>query len=362
MQAISLHPQRRLIVSKQIVLCVLMVLSALIPALALPLAMLMPLFSCPLIRGKEQWLAYASLPVPALLSLLYGAHPVYALGLLLAAGLPVTVTALLRKEEIGKPRIFFVYTFTAAISAAVALLGITLQGGEGLPQLAAREAVAFVMQHPQRTQLFYQALSTGLLPIPEGYSNVTLLNLVLDPVFISELKLALHTRVLQFVQSSLPSVFTNACIVLGLFTGLRVQRLRNAFLLVDREEPKKIRVAVTPGFSMLKIPQNWHWVMLLFMLTYFFSLGAKGVLLILTGILYSTFETVYRLQGAALVCGWIIKRDADRRILAGIIAALLYLLLPTVLFIIGCFERLFSFRKPTEDDNQDSDNHEEEEP
>lgn len=362
MQAISLHPQRRLIVVKQIVLCALALLTAVIPVLCLPVALLMPLFACPLISGKEQWTAYATAAVPAIAALLYGGQPVYALGILLAALLPVVLTAVLGKKKTGNPSVFFVYTFCAALAAAVALLGISTGGGKQLSELAADRAVSFVMEHPQRTQLLHQALATGMLPVPAGYSRITLFNLLLDPLFLNELRLSLHSRVAQLVNDLLPTLFAHGSIILGLFTGLRVQRMRNAVLLVNKDEPGKVCIAVTPGFSMLRIPEKWHIVLLLFMLQFLFAVGAQGTFRLLSMLLYQTFVALYQLQGAAVICGRIAKDDADRKPLAGVVAAALYLFMPLVLFIVGCWEKLFSFRRHTEDDNHETDNHEEEEP
>lgn len=362
MQAISLNPQHRLIVSKQIMLCVLALLTAVVPILCLPVAMIMPLFSCPLVRGKEQWTAYSTAPLPALSALLYGGHPVYAGGVLLAALLPVVITAALGKERTGTPTVFFIYTMCAAAAAAVALSGIRAGSGLALPELAAKHVVSFVMEHPKRAQLLYQAMAAKLLPIPAGYNNITIFTLLFDPVFLNELKQALTTRVEELVNGYLPALLANGSIILGLFTGLRVQRLRNAVLIVNKDNPQKICVAVTPGFSMLRIPNSWHPVLLLFMLIRYFALSTKGIFPVMAMLCYYTFETVYQLQGAAVLCDRLIKKDSDRRIFAGIAAAALYVLVPFVLFIIGCFDRLFSFRRHTEDDNQETDNHEEEEP
>lgn len=365
MQAISLHPQHRLIVSKQIALFVLVVLVAVFPALGLPLAMLMPLFSCPLIGGKEQWTAYVTAPLPALIILLYRLPVGYAAGILLAAALPVAATAVLGKERTGTPWVFLVYTLLAALSAALALLGLNTQGlalGEGLASMLADRVVDAVMKHPKRIQLMYQAMVGGLLPVPEGYTRITLLTLMMDPVFLNETKLAMHSRVMQLVEIQLPALLVSGSMILGLFTGLRVQRLRNAVLLLDRSQPKVVRVALTPTFSMLKIPRSWHISIGLFLLVYLFSGGATGVFRIMIDLMYHAFVAVYQLQGAAVVCALMMKRNSERRVLGGILAAVLYLLLPFALFMLGCFERMFPFRKHTEDDNDESEEHKEEEP
>lgn len=365
MQAISLHPQHRLIVSKQIALFVLVVLVAAFPAFSLPLAMLMPLFSCPLIGGKEQWMAYVTAPLPALLVLLHRMPIGYAAGVCMVALLPVMATAYLGKERTGNPLVFGVYTLIAALSAAVALFGLNTAApfkSAGLAAVLADGVTEAVMKHPQRSQLLYQAMASGLLPVPAGYTRVTLLTLVLDPVFLKELELAMHSRVLEMTETRLPALLVSGSMVLGLFTGLRVQRLRNAVVLLDRSQPKVVRVALTPTFSMLKIPAGWHLVLGLFLLVYIFSAGATGVFRLVTDLMYHAFNTVYQLQGAAVICSLVMRNHSERRWLAGILAAMLYVMLPTALFMLGCFERLFSFRKQTEDDNDDPESDKEDEP
>ena len=362
MQAVNLHPQRRMIVSKQIVLFVLAVLCIAVPALCLPVALCMPLFSCPLIRGKEQWSAYVTAPVPALVALLDKGHPVYALGIALAALLPVAATAILSKEKTGTPVIFYVYAFLCALSGALALYGIYLQSGLWLPELAGAKAVEFVMHHPQRAQLLHQAMLSELLPVPAGYTKVSILSYYLDPIFLRQMMLALESRVVQWVYKLLPMLLINASIILGLFTGLRVQRLRNAFLLVDKDKPGKVCIAMTPPFSQLNLPRKWRWAILAFLLVQLFLGGAEGVWAILSLLLGYTAETLLQLQGAAMVCSWLMKSDPDRRNMAGWVAAALYLLLPIALLVLGCFDNLSAFRRHTEDDNEESDHHKEEKP
>ena len=53
MQAVNLHPQRRMIVSKQIVLFVLAVLCIAVPELCLPVALCMPLRRLDIVTAAE---------------------------------------------------------------------------------------------------------------------------------------------------------------------------------------------------------------------------------------------------------------------------------------------------------------------
>lgn len=364
MQIVSLRPHRRVIVSKQIALAVLVVLIAVFPVLSLPLAAVMPLFSCPLMKGKERWTALLTAPLPALSVLLYRYPATYAAALLAVTALPLLIANRMNGKESAAANSLLLYAAVMTLTISGALLGLSpLYEGSSLPEYLAEVADRWLMEHPQRPSLLYQAMSTGLLPVPEGYSKVTLLTLMLDPVFLQQLRLELRTRVMQLAASLIPSLVVQGGIIIGLFTGLRVQKLRNAYLLVDKADPHKVRIALTPSFSMLRIPERWHWLMFLFLIAYMLFFSSDGLLFRTVQLMYITFETLYQLQGAAVVCAWVLQRNEERRTLAGLLAAGLYLTVPTVLFLLGCFHYLFPSRSHTEDDNNDErENHKEEEP
>lgn len=364
MQIVSLRPQRRVIVSKQIALPLLVLLIAVFPVLSLPLAAVMPLFSCPLMKGRERWIALLTAPLPALIALLYRCPAGYGIGLLLVTSLPMLLAWRLDGRESMAAKSLLLYPAVMALTISGALLGLwPLYQEAGLPAWIADLVTGWIMKHPQRTQYLYQALSTGLLPVPEGFSNFTLLTLTINPVFLHQLELEMHSRILSLIRSAIPSLVVQGSIITGLFTALRVQKLRNAYLLVDRKNPQKVRIALTPSFSMLRLPERWYWMLFLFLLAYLLFAGSGGVPAIVAGLMYHTFDTLYQLQGAAVLCAWIMHHNEERRVLAGILAAALYLFLPMALFLLGCFHYLFPSRSHTEDDNNDErENHKEEEP
>ena len=366
MQAISLRPQKRLIVSKRIALYLLVVLIAFVPALSLPLTMVMPLFLCPLMWDKDhRWIALLTLPMPALAVYLHGYHPAYAIALLLVVGAPTFAAY----REYASGRILKdweqVYMMTVLCSTGLAICALCMdqwQTGVGLAEYVAGQVEQLVMHHPNRTKLLYQIISTGLLPVPEGYNQVTLLNLTLDPVFLSEVRLMLRSRVMQAVEESLPSLLMQSGIIIGLFIHLRILRMWGSYLLMDKEEPEKIRVAMAPSFATFRLSERVRWVLMLFCLFYFVVAGSKGFVLRLAQVLYYTFETLIKLQGGAALCNLFTRKNADRRVLAGIAVAVLYLALPFGLFLIGCFENVLPFREQTEDDKNEREKNEEEEP
>lgn len=365
MQAISLRPQQRLLVNKRIALYMLVALIGLVPALSLPLTMLLPLFICPLIKGSKKWIAWLAIPLPSAIVLLHGYQPAYAVSLLLLAGAPALVTWLMKAKAYGRPESMLVYIAVAALTLGLSLWTLYLdawQNGTGMAAFLSELLDQWLMMHPQRTELIYRALSAGLLPLPEGYQQVTLLNLTLDPVFLGEIRLMLKTRVAYLVEMKLPTLFVQVSIILGVFINLRIQRMWGSYLLLDKEAPNKVSIALAPSFSRLRMPGNWRIVLLLFCLSYFFMIGTQGFVWRLAQLAYATFETAYQLQGAAVVCSLIMGGKQEKRVLAGIVAGLLFVALPFAAFLAGCFENMFSFRSRVEDDKNEREKNEEEEP
>ncbi len=368
MQAISLRPQQRLIVQKRIAVYALAALTALVPEMSLPLTMLLALFSCPLMKADKRWITFIALPIPAVVSYLNGPsfqHFQYAFGLLMLAVLPACAAWLLPMKAIGEQKGFCIFLLSLVIPLAVALSGLCV-GEEGqfvsLTTSLADRVEQWVMGHSQRTQLLYQAMATGVLPVPEGYERVTLLQLTLDPVFLREVRLMLRTRVMHLVETLLPSLFIQSCIIVSVFIGLRIQRMWGAFLVMNKNEPQKISVAMAPTYSRLRLANSDQVLMGLFLIFYLFFGASEGFMRILAQLMYHTFETAYQLLGGAIVCSLIMRKDQERRIFAGIVTAFLYLTLPLLLFVLGCFENMFSFRSKVEDDNEERENNEEEEP
>ncbi len=363
MQAIALRPQRRVLVSKQIALFVLAALIAAFPMVSLPLAMVMPLCSCPLIKGKEQWTAFVTAPLPALAVALRGYPIPYAVSLLPVVLVPLLLTLRLKPKDGAKLEVFLTFILAAALTLGLSLATIGLEAaksGLNLPGYLAQLVSRFVMDHPQRTQLLYQALSSGFLPLPEGYDQVSMLTFTLDAHFLKQVELSLNSRLVALVHSDQPALDAEGTIIVGMFTVFRVQKLRNAYLLMDKEQPNQVRIARTPSFSMLVTPPHWSAVSLIFLVFSLLFFTSGGVLGRAAQLMYTTFTTVYQLIGAAAICTLMMHEKEERRVLAGIVATVLYLLLPFALFFLGSAHDAFHFH--SQKDKNHSEDHKEEEP
>ena len=92
MDGIAVKPRHAQIMVNVIALGVVSGLCLAVPALGLLCAMLAPLFSCPLVRHREEWLSWAASAVPAACWLIAGYDPAVGAALLLPSLLPLIAT------------------------------------------------------------------------------------------------------------------------------------------------------------------------------------------------------------------------------------------------------------------------------
>ena len=354
MQAIALRPQRGQITGNLagLALCVLGML--VFPVACIPLALLLPLFACPLIGHKTQWASFLSAAAPSLISLANGMDFLYCLSLLAICGLPLAATELLRPGKKGASPLAFLFHIAAYAAAltAVSFCASRVLGGD-LSAGLADALVSRVEASPRVGVTLYQLAASGLIGVPKAYQRAEMLVFALDPALIRQLLMSLRlTLNLSFAQL-LPSLFVQACIIGGLFTALRVQRLQHSYLLVSgQQNPKavgeRVRVAIPPGFSMLQLPPPLRWPV---------SLIGLGALLCamtpgsfaqeLSLLLYTAFVCVFQLIGAAVAICLLSARHPDRKALYGVLAGFIYIFFPIVLFLIGVLDPVLHFRSKT---------------
>ena len=228
-----------------------------------------------------------------------------------------------------------------ALAAAHALgAGIA----EGLAQLLAAQVEA----SDQPGLLLYRFAAAGLLAVPDGYSGALPLFL-LDPAVVRQMLLSLRLNVALMLENLLPWLFVQACLLGGLFTALRVQRMRCAVLVVgpDPEHPgeRKARVVSPPGFRLMVIPSRLRWVLFLMALASLLLIGAQARLAQTLGLLfYATFSCAFQLAGAAVLVCMLSAHTPGRAALYGALSAVLYALFPVALFFIDVADQALHFR------------------
>ncbi|NLO86786.1 MAG: hypothetical protein GX096_15365 [Clostridiales bacterium] len=352
MQAVSIKPQQKQITGKVIALAICGFLMISNPLLCLPIGIIMPLFACPLLGTKHQWAAFVSIALPPIISLIYGSHTLFSISLIALCGLPLVATAILRSDKKPPTPITFLYYISAYALALLLVATCSSYALGGSISLGLAEYITTAVKNSSdSTNLLVQLISWGFISVPAGYQKVTALTFLLDVSFVRQLYLSLQLTLEILFTSTLPYAYVYACIIGGLFTALRVQKMHHSFLLVDTPDPAKsterhVQIAISPGFSMLQLSQKTNWViMCIGLVSLFFLSAASGTVqyelrLLCAGV----FKCVYQLLGAAVAIGILSAHHSERKDFYGILVAALFVLIPTVLYMIGLFDPVFHFR------------------
>lgn len=351
MQSVPIKPKPRQIkalVSGLILLCVLMLL---FPPLCAPLALVLPLLCCLLEGKKAEPAAWMACAMPTVSSLLAGYDELYAFSLLTAGVTAMLITRLVPPVKRAGLKGVVWYTSGVALSATlIAAAAVHMLGGplwKAIPALM----IHTIESSDKAGLLLYQMGVSGFLRMPEGYASSNALMHVFEPAFVHQMSLSLRLTLETAFFDLVPAALVQASLIVGLFTALRVQRFGGMILLVETKNPsnKKTHVAIPPGFSLVTLPNSARWPVL--------GMAAAALFLLTSGSTFSqtlgtmcftVFETVYTLIGAAVFIWVFASKNPDRKTLFGVIAALLYVMAPFVLFLIGLTDQTFHYRsKPS---------------
>ena len=281
--------------------------------------------------------------------MLYRFDPLYSLSLLLPGTLPMALTLWLKaRKKLAAPLSIGLYIGAYAASLTLVTLAAAHALGAGIAEGLAQLLAAQVEASDQPGLLLYRFAAAGLLAVPDGYSGALPLFL-LDPAVVRQMLLSLRLNVALMLENLLPWLFVQACLLGGLFTALRVQRMRCAVLVggPDPEHPgeRKARVVSPPGFRLMVIPPRLRWVLFLMALASLLLIGAQARLAQTLGLLfYATFSCAFQLAGAAVLVCMLSAHTPGRAALYGALSAVLYALFPVALFFIGVADQALHFR------------------
>ena len=347
MERVAIKPGRAQLHALVLGLCAVCIAMVILPAFCAPLSLLMPLLACPLVGRREEPLVYVAAAMPAVVSLMAGYETVYSLSLLTVGGFALLVTKLLPpKNRVGMQGILWYMMAVAASLVLIAACAARMLGGP-LWQSLAELMADVISRHEQSALLLYRFAASGLISVPEGYAGNALLSQLFNPLVVRQMLLSFKLTIGNLLFDLLPSFFVQASMMVGLFTALRVQRMNGVILVVEAQTPahKKARVAVPPGFRLLTLPPRARWPITLMAVAALFLLSAAAPVAQIVGQLcYTTFETVFMLVGAAVIVGVFSSKNPERKRLYGLLAALLYMMAPFILFLIGLSDQTFHYR------------------
>ncbi len=358
MQPPEIRPQRAQLTAAMLGLGLLTAVMAVYPFTCVIGTLVVPLLACPLVGRKQQWAAWLAAIAPAVISLLAGIDPLYGVSLALP-GLCTMVAALWLKrgKRLAAP-IAILYEI-AAYAFSLLCIVICAQaalGGPIAPSLT--ELLAERIQSSQQPGLvLYRFAAAGLIAVPEGYQRASLLSFALDPVLIRQLLLSFRLTAEGLIASTLPSLFVQACMLGGLFTALRCQRLNCMVLLVEQgpsPSQRRTRIMHPPGFRLLRLPPKTGWVPGVMGLASLVLLSTGSALAHTLGqLFYAAFTCTFQVLGAAVMVCLFSARKPERAPLFGVLAGAAYVLLPLALFFTGVADQTGHLRaKWLEQSNQ----------
>ncbi len=349
MQTVALKPKRAEWTAMLVGLLILCVMMLMVPALCVPLGLAVPLLACPLVGRKEEPVAWISAAVPAAASLMAGYDALYAASLLLIGFLPLLITRLVpikrRPGAIG----MLMYMAAMAFSVTIVLTMASHMLGGPLDESLAQAFVDWVDQAENKQMMLRQFAANGLISIPEGYIEQGTLRPLMEAAYSRQMLMSLRLTMEMLLMQSLPSLVVRSCLIVGVFISLRLERVNGVLLIVEARTAadKHTRVVAPPSFRLLAMPPNVRRTMFALGITALLLLTSPGSFAYTVGQLcYAVFETCFCLLGAAVMVFAYTKKDPDRRVFAGMLAAAVFVTAPFVLLMVGILDQKFHFRKP----------------
>ena len=349
MQTVALKPKRAEWTALLVGLAILCGVMFAAPALCAPLALVGPLLACPLVGRKEEPVAWASAAVPVLASLMAGYEVLYSMSLLLIGLLPLLITRLIPLQKRPGAAGMLMYISAMAFSLVVVLAMATRMLGGPLQVMLPRVIVQKLSRMDNLSEMLRRLAMQGLVSIPDGYTVDSPIRPLMQAAYNQQMLMSLRLTLEMMIAQEMPKLFVNACVLVGLFTPLRLERMNGVLLVVEAKSAsqKQTRVVAAPSFRLLAMPRPLRIMLLVLALASFMLMMSYGALAQTVGRLcYAAFETLFTLLGAAVLVFMYTKNDPDRKTVAGVLAAAMYVVAPFVLLLIGLFDQTFHFRNP----------------
>lgn len=344
MESVAVKPKRAQVMTNVVALGILGGLSLAGPAPGVICALLLPLFACPLAKHKEEKMAWAACALPCVGCLLQGADPLLAAVLLMPGMIPLWVTRKLHPKERTGMNGILLYICLTALSAALVLGSVFFGAQTALPDTA----MNWLGRSESAGMLLMQLAQMGLVSLPEGFEPGGLMMQLMEPAVLQQMLLSFRRTVELFMIHELPMLVTHVCILIGLFTSLRVEHLNGVMLVVEidpnRPGERKTHVTSPPGFRLLSLPPKMRLALAALLLLCAMMVSSTGISQTLALMGAQFILTCYQLVGASVMVFVFAKNRPDQIRLIGAVVGLIYAMLPTVPFLIGLSDSIFHYR------------------
>ena len=349
LQTVALKPKRaewRAMLIGLAILCGVMLAA---PALCAPLSLLVPLLACPMVRRKEEPVAWIAAAVPMLSTMGHGYPVEFAVSLFMPGLLTLLVTRFVPHQKRPGPKGMVLYLFTIAYAVVTMLMGVNRTLGGPLYWSLAGQITEWVSGLENMPEILLRLASAGLVSVPDGYTAQTLTRPLMEAAYQQQMLMSLRLTLELLLRQLLPAVVVHVCVLLGVFIPLRLERVAGVMLVVETKtaSDKRTRVVAPPSFRLLALPRDLRRLaMALGISALFLMLSANEVAQIVGQLCYAAFQAMFMLLGAAVLVFIQTKRDPDRRVAGGLLAAALYVIAPFVLLVIGMLDQTIHFRNP----------------
>lgn len=319
---------------------VVWLIAYLAPPLAPLMALTLPMLTYPMLTRGEDFEAILLPLMPSVAFSLAGYDPVISLMLLLPSYIGFLPLRLSQRRIVPFSTVTLLCIAAVLISALLMLMRLSvLLDGPLFSQLA-QWFVTRLQGSFNSGALLYRMVSVGYLDLPAAYGKTAGIQLgsviLLNPLLHRELINMLRLRLYEDISSYLPMLLMQGSIVIGLFTSLRVY---NTFL-------RKVKPDAPPQLlRTLDLPRRARGYLLVLAIgTAFTSFSADPVVSLICLLMYAAFAAIFELLGAAVLVFILARRKPGRAVWYGILAALLYVLFPLALFLLGVADQLMHLR------------------
>jgi hypothetical protein len=328
------------VLRQSVAFAALWVCSYLFPPIAPFVSLLLPLIICPAFARGWLWFALG-LPIAPLTAFLLGGGD-WALVLMISVCpyLSLLLFAQARSRRIGLHAEIIGY-FAAFVLGGLCMLArvSVLLGGDLFSQLS--ETIVSALQSSlQSGNILYRLVTLGVLAVPEAYADSAAIQLgnviLLDPGLQRELLNMLRLRLTESFTQWIPTYLMQGAVIVGVWTALltaRAHARRNA-----ASQP-------TPAFRQLSLTRREQgYVLALCLIALVCGFMGSSLFSLLSTVTYAAFSAVYQLLGAAVAVEMLSRRHPNRLILYGLLIALVYLVVPFALFLLGVADQFLHLR------------------
>lgn len=312
----------------------------LLPPLAFVVAFTLSLIVCPAFSDGDTWYALALPVAPAIGFFISGGDAYFSVLLTMFPYLCLLVVAAKQRWHMTFLLEILLCTGAFLLSALGILMRLSELLGGPLFQSLSQYVVDSIRSSLLGGSILYQLTQFGLLTVPDAYQSTAGFQLGsfvwLNPPLQKELLNMLRLRLNEGFAQWIPSLLMQGSIVLGLFTAINTERARARKAGVHQP---------MPSFTLLRLSRREQGFMLALCIgTVLTSFSASAVTSLVCALMYAAFLAVYQLLGAAIMVFMLARRHPERSVLYGILAALIYLIFPMALFLLGVVDQFFNFR------------------